>query len=35
VPATLAALSQQGIAPGQADFMVLAHVHLDHAGYLH
>ncbi|MBM3385090.1 MAG: hypothetical protein FJY40_08160 [Betaproteobacteria bacterium] len=34
VTATLAALAQQGIAPGQADFIVLAHVHLDHPGYL-
>jgi glyoxylase-like metal-dependent hydrolase (beta-lactamase superfamily II) len=32
VPRTLAALAALGIAPGQVDWVVLTHVHLDHAG---
>lgn len=31
-PRALAALAQQGIAPEQVDYIVLTHVHLDHAG---
>lgn len=31
-PLALAALAQQGIAPDQVDYIVLTHVHLDHAG---
>jgi hydroxyacylglutathione hydrolase len=31
-PLALAALAQQGIAPEQVDYIVLTHVHLDHAG---
>ena len=32
VPRVLAALSQKGIAPAAVDFVMLTHVHLDHAG---
>jgi glyoxylase-like metal-dependent hydrolase (beta-lactamase superfamily II) len=32
VPLVLAALEAKGIAPGQVDYVVLTHVHLDHAG---
>jgi glyoxylase-like metal-dependent hydrolase (beta-lactamase superfamily II) len=32
VPLTLAALAQRGIAPEQVDYVILTHVHLDHAG---
>jgi hydroxyacylglutathione hydrolase len=32
VPRTLAALQALGIAPAQVDWVVLTHVHLDHAG---
>lgn len=32
VPATLAALASLGIAPEQVDYVVLTHIHLDHAG---
>jgi glyoxylase-like metal-dependent hydrolase (beta-lactamase superfamily II) len=31
-PRILAALSERGIAPEQVDYVVLTHVHLDHAG---
>ena len=32
VPRTLAALADLGYAPGDVDYVVLTHVHLDHAG---
>lgn len=32
VPHVLAALEAKGIAPGQVDYVILTHVHLDHAG---
>ncbi|HXD51368.1 MAG TPA: MBL fold metallo-hydrolase, partial [Burkholderiales bacterium] len=32
VPHVLAALSAKGIAPAQVDYVVLTHIHLDHAG---
>lgn len=32
VPHVLAALREKGIAPGQVDYVILTHVHLDHAG---
>jgi glyoxylase-like metal-dependent hydrolase (beta-lactamase superfamily II) len=32
VPHILAALTAQGIAPAQVDYVILTHVHLDHAG---
>ena len=32
VPRVLNALSRRGIAPGQVDWILLTHVHLDHAG---
>ena len=32
VPHVMAALEAKGIAPGQVDYVVLTHVHLDHAG---
>lgn len=32
VPRVLAALESQGIAPAQVDYVILTHVHLDHAG---
>jgi len=32
VPAMLAALAQAGLAPADVDWLVLSHVHLDHAG---
>lgn len=32
VPATLAALASLGVAPAQVDYIVLTHIHLDHAG---
>jgi len=32
VPHVLAALAAKGVAPGQVDYVVLTHVHLDHAG---
>lgn len=32
VPAILAALAAKGISPAQVDYVVLTHVHLDHAG---
>jgi glyoxylase-like metal-dependent hydrolase (beta-lactamase superfamily II) len=32
VPRLLAALAAQGLAPAQVDWLVLTHVHLDHAG---
>jgi hydroxyacylglutathione hydrolase len=32
VPRVLAALEAKGVAPGQVDYVVLTHVHLDHAG---
>ncbi|MGQ0510296.1 MAG: MBL fold metallo-hydrolase [Betaproteobacteria bacterium] len=32
VPATLAALARKGIAPEQVAYVILTHVHLDHAG---
>lgn len=32
VPYLLAALRQQGIAPDQVDYLLITHVHLDHAG---
>jgi glyoxylase-like metal-dependent hydrolase (beta-lactamase superfamily II) len=32
VPYILAALEAKGIAPGQVDYVLLTHVHLDHAG---
>lgn len=32
VPRVLAALSQKGLAPGSVDYVMLTHVHLDHAG---
>ena len=32
VPRVLAALEAKGIAPAQVDYVVLTHVHLDHAG---
>lgn len=31
-PRALAALAEQGIAPEQVDYVILTHVHLDHAG---
>ena len=32
VPRVLAALAARGIAPAQVDYIILTHVHLDHAG---
>jgi glyoxylase-like metal-dependent hydrolase (beta-lactamase superfamily II) len=32
VPAMLAALAGQGLSPAQVDWLILTHVHLDHAG---
>lgn len=32
VPAVLRALAAQGVAPRQVDYVILTHVHLDHAG---
>jgi len=32
VPHVLAALAAKGVAPGQVDYVILTHVHLDHAG---
>src|SRR6185436_845299 len=32
VPHVLAALEAKGIAPAQVDYVILTHVHLDHAG---
>ena len=32
VPGVLAALAAKGIAPAQVDYVILTHVHLDHAG---
>jgi hydroxyacylglutathione hydrolase len=32
VPAILAALAAKGIRPGQVDYVILTHIHLDHAG---
>lgn len=32
VPRILAALAAKGIAPAQVDFVILTHIHLDHAG---
>ena len=32
IPAMLAALAAQGLAPAQVDWLILTHVHLDHAG---
>ena len=32
VPVVLEALAQKGLAPGDVDYVVLTHVHLDHAG---
>jgi len=32
VPRLMAALEAKGISPGQVDYVVLTHVHLDHAG---
>jgi glyoxylase-like metal-dependent hydrolase (beta-lactamase superfamily II) len=32
VPRVLEALAAKGIAPGQVDYVILTHVHLDHAG---
>jgi hydroxyacylglutathione hydrolase len=32
VPRILAALEAQGIAPAQVDYVILTHIHLDHAG---
>jgi glyoxylase-like metal-dependent hydrolase (beta-lactamase superfamily II) len=32
VPHVLAALAAQGLAPAQVDYVILTHVHLDHAG---
>ncbi|HWP86839.1 MAG TPA: MBL fold metallo-hydrolase, partial [Burkholderiales bacterium] len=32
VPHVLAALRAKGIAPAQVDYVVLTHIHLDHAG---
>jgi len=32
VPQVLAALNARGVAPAQVDYVVLTHVHLDHAG---
>lgn len=32
VPRVMAALAAQGLAPDQVDYVVLTHVHLDHAG---
>jgi glyoxylase-like metal-dependent hydrolase (beta-lactamase superfamily II) len=32
VPRVLAALSEKGIAPEQVDYVILTHIHLDHAG---
>lgn len=32
VPHVMAALESQGIAPAQVDYVILTHVHLDHAG---
>lgn len=32
VPHVLAALRAKGVAPGQVDYVILTHVHLDHAG---
>jgi hydroxyacylglutathione hydrolase len=32
VPRVLAALRAQGVAPAQVDYVILTHIHLDHAG---
>lgn len=32
VPGTLAALTELGVTPAQVDYVVLTHIHLDHAG---
>jgi glyoxylase-like metal-dependent hydrolase (beta-lactamase superfamily II) len=32
LPATLAALDQLGLSPGNVDYVILTHIHLDHAG---
>jgi hydroxyacylglutathione hydrolase len=32
VPRVMAALEAQGVAPAQVDYVILTHVHLDHAG---
>lgn len=32
IPALLGALDAQGLAPGDVDWLILTHVHLDHAG---
>lgn len=32
VPLVLQALAAKGVAPGQVDYVVLTHIHLDHAG---
>ncbi|MSP98486.1 MAG: MBL fold metallo-hydrolase [Betaproteobacteria bacterium] len=32
VPHVMAALGARGITPGQVDYVILTHVHLDHAG---
>ena len=32
VPRVLAALAAQGVAPEQVEYVILTHVHLDHAG---
>jgi len=32
VPRVLAALQSMGVAPAQVDYVILTHVHLDHAG---
>ncbi len=32
VPHVMAALKARGVAPGQVDYVILTHVHLDHAG---
>ncbi len=32
VPRIMAALAEQGVAPEQVDYIILTHIHLDHAG---
>ncbi|MDD3518643.1 MAG: MBL fold metallo-hydrolase [Chromatiales bacterium] len=32
VPLMLAAMAERGVAPGQVDYVMVTHVHLDHAG---